>query len=186
MSGRQKARICSDFCRLADAKPTCATAKTPSSLARTPKQADAMRGRMALQSVRELVSDSWSEIHAFPWTHFWNAGHTGRENAGGEASTDGGDETRTRDLRRDRPQERLREGGIECRKEPAGEPPRPLFSPESRWLAFAAATQGATATGVTELVGGFCQRGGLARARRSRAMSPSRSSPAMAARASSR
>jgi len=31
--GRQKARICSNSCRLADAKPTCVAAKTRNSLA---------------------------------------------------------------------------------------------------------------------------------------------------------
>ena len=61
MFGRQKAKTCSDFCRLADAEPTCAAARTPSSYARTPTQADATRGGTALQSVRELVGDSRSE-----------------------------------------------------------------------------------------------------------------------------
>jgi hypothetical protein len=60
---RQKAEICSDFCRLADAKPTCATANTPSRHARTPTQADATIGRRAQQSVREMVGDSRYENH---------------------------------------------------------------------------------------------------------------------------
>ena len=63
LSSRQKAKTCSDFCRLADAKSTCAAAKTRSSLARTPTQGDATRGRAALQSARELVGDSRSENH---------------------------------------------------------------------------------------------------------------------------
>jgi len=57
VSSHQKAKTCSDFCRPADAEPTCATAKTPSSYARTPAQADATRGHTALQSVRELFGD---------------------------------------------------------------------------------------------------------------------------------
>jgi hypothetical protein len=63
VSGRQKAPTCSDFCRLADAKPTCAAEKTSDSLERAPTQADATPGRTALQSVRELVGDSRSENH---------------------------------------------------------------------------------------------------------------------------
>ena len=61
MFGRQKTKTCSDFCRLADAEPTCAAAKTPNGLARTPTQADATRGGTALQSVRELFGASRSE-----------------------------------------------------------------------------------------------------------------------------
>jgi len=61
VSRRQKALICSDFCRLADAKPTCVAAKTRNSLARTPTWADATGGGAALQSVRELEGDSQSE-----------------------------------------------------------------------------------------------------------------------------
>ena len=63
MSGRQRARICSDFCGLADAKPTCAAEKAPDSLERAPTSADATRGRTALRSERELVGASRSENH---------------------------------------------------------------------------------------------------------------------------
>jgi len=58
VSRRQKALICSDFCRLADAKPTCVAAKTRNSLARTPTWADATGGGTALQTERELVGGS--------------------------------------------------------------------------------------------------------------------------------
>jgi len=63
VSGRQKAKICSDFCHPADAEPTCAAVKTPSSHVGAPTHADATRGRTALRSVRELVGDLRSENH---------------------------------------------------------------------------------------------------------------------------
>jgi len=63
VSSRQKAMICSCFCPLADAEPTCAAVKTPQQLREEPTQADANRGRIALQSVRELVGDLQSENH---------------------------------------------------------------------------------------------------------------------------
>jgi len=47
VTGRQKAHICSDFCRFADTKPTCDAEKTSGSLERVPTCADATGGGTA-------------------------------------------------------------------------------------------------------------------------------------------
>jgi len=77
LSSRQKAKTCSDFCRLADAEPTCAAAKTPGSYARSRRKPTPPG---AAQRHRACVS--WSAVFGprtmtSGWTEFRGAGQFG-------------------------------------------------------------------------------------------------------------